>query len=99
MGAARDCVKVLLNECVWARSRWVWDRTPFSNVWLKGWSGIKNRHLLTLDQDLSRQQNLAKFKVALLLLLARSNPPSKIQPLLPQILGALEKINPRIVAR
>ena len=65
-----------------------------------GWSGIKNGQLLalaqsefdvfvTVDRNLSFQQHLPKFSVAVLLLVARSNRLADLIPLVPSIIAAL----------
>ena len=65
-----------------------------------GWASIKNGRLLTLaenqfdifvtiDGNLSFQQNLARFNLAILVLRAPSNKLADIKPLVPQILTAI----------
>ena len=65
-----------------------------------GWSGIKNGQLLalaqsefdvfvTVDRNLSFQQDLPKFSVAVLLLVAPSNRLADLIPLVPLIIAAL----------
>ncbi len=65
-----------------------------------GWAGIKNGELLTLaekefdvfitvDRNLSFQQNLPKFNLAVLVLHAPSNRLADLEPLAPQILSML----------
>ncbi len=65
-----------------------------------GWSGIKNGQLLalaqsefdvfvTVDRNLSFQQHLPKFSVAVLLLVAPSNRLGDLIPLVPSIIAAL----------
>lgn len=65
-----------------------------------GWSGIKNGDLLTLaenqfdvfitvDRNLSFQQNLPKFNIAVLVLHAPSNRLADLRPLAPKILATL----------
>jgi len=68
-----------------------------------GWSGVENGDLLrlaetnfdvfiTVDRNLQYQQNLHGYKIAMILLVARSNRLESLQPLLPSILNALETI-------
>ena len=70
-----------------------------------GWSGKKNGALLTLaaaefdvlitiDQAMERQQNVANRKIALLVLSAISNQIEDIEPLIPAALIALRDIQP-----
>lgn len=65
-----------------------------------GWSGIKNGQLLalaqsefdifvTVDRNLSFQQHLPKFSVAVLLLVVPSNRLADLIPLVPSIIAAL----------
>jgi hypothetical protein len=65
-----------------------------------GWSGIKNGQLLalaqsefdvfvTVDRNLSFQQHLPKFSVAVLLLVAPSNRLADLIPLVPLLIAAL----------
>jgi hypothetical protein len=65
-----------------------------------GWAGIKNGELLTLaekefdvfitvDLNLSFQQNLPKFNIAVLVLHASSNRLADLQPLAPKVLSIL----------
>ena len=65
-----------------------------------GWAGIKNGALLTLaekefdafitvDRNLSFQQNLPEFNIAVLVLHAPSNRLADLRPLVPKILLTL----------
>jgi len=65
-----------------------------------GWAGIKNGALLTLagnefdvfitvDRNLSFQQNLPDFNIAVLVLHATSNRLADLKPLAPKILATL----------
>lgn len=74
-----------------------------------GWSGRKNGELLklmaqagfevllTTDQNLRFQQNLAAHPAALVVLLANSNRLSDLIPLMPQLHAALASILPGAV--
>ncbi|MGH7938675.1 MAG: hypothetical protein ACRD5Z_13455 [Bryobacteraceae bacterium] len=66
-----------------------------------GWAGVKNGRLLalaegefdvllTVDRNISTQQQLAKFQIGVPLVLARSNRLEDIRPLLPRILEGLK---------
>ncbi len=68
-----------------------------------GWAGIKNGELLklaetdfevfvTVDRNLSFQQNLVQLKVAVVVLRARSNRFEDLLPLVPKILTVLMTI-------
>ena len=69
-----------------------------------GWSGIKNGELLilaenefdvfiTVDRNLSFQQNLPKFNIAVLVLHASSNRLADLKPLAPKILSILPTLS------
>ena len=78
---------------------------PFKHVktvYDMDWTGLKNGELLrkaqahfdvfiTSDQNLSFQQNLAVFSIAVLVLHASSNKLQDIQRLLPNIMKALAR--------
>ena len=70
-----------------------------------GWGGIKNGKLLTLaqgafdvfltvDQYLPFQQNLARFRIAVLVVPAPSNDINVLLPFVPAILAALPSAKP-----
>ena len=76
------------------------------------WAGIKNGDLLalaekefdafvTVDRKISIQQDLTKFKIAVLLIRAHTNRPEDIRPLVPELLQALAQplADGRILAR
>ena len=75
-----------------------------------GWSGKENGELLalaegkfdvlvTLDTNLNYQQNLAGHKIAMVILLARSNRLDQLSPLFPGCADALAIIKPGDVVR
>ena len=75
-----------------------------------GWSGIKNGALLslaegqvdallTIDQGFEFQQNLKERRIAILLLVSRSNQIEDLAPIVPAALAALETILPGQVVR
>jgi hypothetical protein len=70
-----------------------------------GWSGKRNGELLALadpefdvlvtaDQGLEFQQNLARLRISVRVLVAPSNQVEDLVPLLPASLAALSKIEP-----
>jgi len=74
------------------------------------WSGIKNGALLslaegefdaliTIDQGFEYQQNLKEHRIAILLLVSRSNQIEDLAPIVPAALTALETILPGQVVR
>ena len=75
-----------------------------------GWSGIKNGKLLalaelefdvflTVDQNLIFQQNLQRFNIGIILMVARNNRFKTLLPLMPEVNAAIEKIKPGELAR
>jgi hypothetical protein len=74
-----------------------------------GWSTIKNGELLelaakefdvfvTVDRNLSFQQNLPAFAIAVVVLHARSNRLADLQPLIPELLVAIPRAEPGTVS-
>jgi len=55
--------------------------------------------LLTADQNIGFQQNLATLPMAVVVLVADSNRLESLEPLVPAILQALETIKPRTLIR
>lgn len=71
-----------------------------------GWAGIKNGDLLrlaekefeaflTVDRDISMQQDLTTFNLAVILIRSRSNRLEDIRPLVPELLETLDRPTPR----
>jgi hypothetical protein len=77
----------------------------------ESWAGLKNGALLTAaedagfailltgDQNLQFQQNIAKRRIGLVVLCAASNAIEDLQPLLPSALTAIEAVQPGQVVR
>jgi hypothetical protein len=93
-------VKLLLDECIDRRLAKDLEGHDIRTVPQMGWAGIKNGALLTLaerdfdvfitvDRNLSFQQNLPKFNIAVLVLHASSNRLDDLKPLAPMILATL----------
>jgi hypothetical protein len=70
-----------------------------------GWSGVKNGRLLrqaetafdvliTVDRNLSFQQRLIDFNLAVIVLRAPSNRLPDLLPLVPQVLAAIPSVAP-----
>ena len=100
-------MRVLLDECVdWRLARDI----PGHNVKTArqmGWTTIKNGELLalaaaefdvfvTVDRNLSFQQKLDAYEVAVLVLGATSNRLADLRPLIPKLLTAIERAQPGI---
>ena len=93
-------MKLLLDECVDRRLAKELRDHKVTTVPRMGWAGKKNGELLALaeqqfdifittDQNLSFQQNLAKFDIAVLVLYAPMNRVVDLKLLVPEILDAL----------
>jgi hypothetical protein len=89
-------LKLLLDECIDRRLVNELAEHDVKTVPQMGWSGIKNGELLilaerefdvfvTVDRNLSFQQNLPKFNIAVLVLHATSNRLADLKPLVPKI--------------
>ncbi len=90
-------MKILLDECIDRRLAKDLEGHDVKTVPQMGWAGIKNGALLTLaerefdvfitvDRNLSFQQNLPKFDIAVLVLHSSSNRLADLRPLAPKIL-------------
>jgi len=76
-----------------------------------GWSGVKNGALLrlaahdgfdallTMDNGVAYQQNIAAIPLAIVILSATSNDVDDLLPLVPPLLVCLDKLAPRSIAR
>jgi predicted nuclease of predicted toxin-antitoxin system len=93
-------VKVLLDECIPKRLAREFSGHEIKHVTQMGWASIKNGRLLalaeksfdvflTVDRNLSFQQRVPKYKIAVLVVRSRSNRRSDLLPLVPRILSAL----------
>jgi len=98
-------VRVLLDECVdWRLGRDIIGH-DVKTARQMGWEGVKNGELLalaeqqfdvfvTVDRNLSFQQNFAALSIAVVVLHARTNRLADLRPLVPKILGAIESAIP-----
>ncbi len=94
-------MKVLLDECIdWRLSR---DIVGYDVKTLRqmGWTSTEDGDLLalaaehfdvfvTVDRNLSFQQHLSSFSVAVVVLRAKTNRLSELRLLLPRLLAAIE---------
>ena len=99
-------MNILLDECVPARLARLLSGHSVAPVTRSGWAGIKNGDLLrlaekehdvfvTVDREISVQQDLTRFNIAVVLLRARSNRLEDIRPLVPELLETLKRVTPR----
>ena len=96
-------MKVLLDECLPRRLAARLTGHEVKTVPQAGWASIKNGELLklaesdydvfvTVDRNLSFQQNLVRLEIAVIVLRASSNRFQDLLPLTPKILTALTAI-------
>jgi len=98
-------VKILLDENLdWRLQRDLVGHTVES-VPLIGWAGLKNGDLLaeaekrfdvlvTMDTNMSRQQNLSRFHIAVIARKAVSNRLADTRVLMPKVLAVLPTVRP-----
>lgn len=95
-------MKILLDECVPARLARSLAAHSVTTVQKRGWAGVKNGKLLalaekefdvfvTVDRNLSRQQDLRSFAIAVVLIEARSNRLEDLRPLRDALLQKIEQ--------
>ena len=98
-------MKLLLDECTPSVLKGDLVGHEVSTVDEAGFKGLKNGSLLwaaagkfdvliTVDKSLPSQQNIAALGLAVLLLRAKSNRYEDLKPLVPQVLAALDQIQP-----
>ena len=98
-------MKILLDECIdWRFSRELVGH-EVKTARQMGWTTIRNGELLalaelhfdaflTVDRNLSFQQHLPSFTIAVIVLRARSNRLADLRPLVPGILRQLSVARP-----
>ena len=96
-------MRILIDECLPKRLKQeLFEHTVFT-VQEKGWAGLKNGELLskaedefdvwvTADQNIESQQNLRRFDIAVVVLIAPRNRLELFLPLMPQLHKVLENI-------
>jgi predicted nuclease of predicted toxin-antitoxin system len=93
-------MKILLDECIDRRLEKELADHEIKTVPQMGWAGIKDGQLLvlaaaefdvliTVDRNLSFQQNLLRFDIAVIVLQASSNRLADLKPLAPKVLVIL----------
>lgn len=96
---------ILLDENLDWRLRRDLPGHTVESVPLIGWAGLKNGILLaeaekrfdvllTMDSNMVHQQNLARFRIAVIALRARSNRLADTRPLMSKVLEALAQVRP-----
>ncbi len=98
-------MRVLLDECLPKKLKRELVGHTVITVPQQGWAGKKNGELLqlaesefdvflTIDRNLTAQQNLSNRNIAIVVLVAPSNRIEALKPLIPQLLVILETIQP-----
>ena len=98
-------MRVLLDECVdWRLGRELAVH-EVKTARQMGWTTLKNGELLalasaafdvfvTVDRNLSFQQDIVSFSIAVVVLQARSNRLADLRPLVPSLLSAIKAASP-----
>jgi predicted nuclease of predicted toxin-antitoxin system len=104
-------MRVLLDENLDHRLRRSFDRSvEVRTVAEQGWKGKRNGELLALasrefdscitgDQNLEYQQNVARYNLGIIVLVAQSNRLADMQPLIPRVCEMLPTLRPGTVVR
>jgi predicted nuclease of predicted toxin-antitoxin system len=98
-------VRILLDECLPKRLKRDLVGHAARTVPEMGWASKRNGELLalaeadfdvflTVDRNLSFQQDIDRFDVAVLVLVAKGNRHSDLQPLIPDLLAVLVGVAP-----
>lgn len=99
-------MKVLLDECLPIKLKNDFLDHEIFTVSEMGWTGVKNGKLLsllesngfsvfiTVDRNLSFQQNLDQLKIAVIVLHAKNNRYTELTTLIPKIMTALAQNPP-----
>ena len=98
-------MRILLDECLPKRLKRDLVGHHARTVPEMGWASKKNGELLalaesdfdvflTVDRNLSFQQNIDRFNVAVVVLVAKSNRHSDLQPLVSDLLAVLVGVSP-----
>ena len=96
---------ILIDECLPKKLKHELSEHTVFTVQEKGWSGIENGELLriaenefdvwiTADKNIEYQQNLDRFDIAVVVLVAPRNRLDVLLPLIPQLHEVLQVIQP-----
>jgi hypothetical protein len=103
-------VRILLDESLPRPLASMLPGHSVSTVAQESWTRLTNGELLrvaadrfdvllTADQNLEFQQNLAKLPIAVIVLVADSNRLESLEPLIPDVIAALSTLKPRALLR
>ena len=98
-------MRILLDECLPKRLKRDLVGHQARTVPEMGWASKKNGELLalaepefdvflTVDRNLSFQQEISRLEIAIVILVAKGNRHSDLQPLVPDLLGILVGVSP-----
>ena len=98
-------MRVLLDECVPRRLKHDLVGHDARTAPEMGWASKRNGELLslaerkfdaflTVDRKLQHQQNLSTFRIAIIVMLARTNTLLDLRPLIPDVLQTLLTVKP-----
>ena len=98
-------MRVLLDECLPRKLQRDLAGHDARTVPEMGWASKENGDLLglaaghfdvflTVDRNLSYQQDMGRFNIAVVVLVARGNRLADLRPLMPQVLEVLAEIRP-----
>ena len=98
-------MKVLLDECLPRKLGRLLSGHEVTTVPQAGWAGVTNGRLLvriagsydafiTIDQNLPAQQKTMGLTFGIVVLRCRANRLTDLSPLVPQILAALNRLQP-----
>lgn len=96
-------MKLLLDECIDRKLAREFVGYEVKTVPQMGWAGVKNGQLLalaeaefdvfiTVDRNLSFQQKLPQFEIAIVVMIAPSNRLTDLKPLVPEVLAILATV-------
>jgi Domain of unknown function (DUF5615) len=103
-------MRVLLDESLPRPLAQLITGHSVSTVAAEGWASLENGALLresatrfdvllTADQNLQFQQNLARLPIAVVVLVSDSNRLESLEPLVPRLLEALTSLQPKTLIR
>ncbi len=103
-------MRLLLDECVPRRLRRALPDHEVQTVQEAGWAGVRNGALLhaadgsfdallTVDQGVQYQQNMAGLRIGVVIMVAPSNDIDDLRPLMPAVVEALRNLQPGHVTR
>ena len=103
-------MRILIDECLPKRLKRDLVGHDARSVPEMGWAGKTNGTLLALaqvdfdvfvtaDRNLSFQQDVNEFNIAVVVLVARSNKHAVLQPLVPELLSVITALLPGQVVR